>query len=41
MISFLQFLHAALGDYGVMLWCLGVVAAGCGVLRLIEWAANR
>jgi len=41
MISFLQFLHATLGDYGVMMWCLGVGAVGCGVLRLIERIANR
>ncbi len=41
MISFSQYLHAALGEYGVMAWCLGVGAAGCGVLRLIERIANR
>jgi len=41
MISFSQYLHVTLGDYGVMMWCLGVGAAGCGVWRLIERIANR
>jgi hypothetical protein len=41
MISLSQYLHATLGDYGVMMWCLGVGAIGCCVLRLIERIANR